>query len=207
MLCQKCGLKNATVHLTKIYNDQKTELNLCKDCAERYTDKPLTMNMNFGMPKIGLDDIIAGFFGMNPIGDNKMGTRDSTQQIKSCDFCHTTLADVRETGKVGCAKCYSVFKDELMPVIKKVHGTTHHVGHSPNDQEHVDISKEVVKENPYVEEMNKLKAEMSESVAKEDYENCAVLRDKIKELENKMNDKDVQKPDDANTENTGGESK
>lgn len=186
MICQKCGLRNATVHITKIFNDNKTELNLCNVCAERQNDKPLAMSADFGAPQIGLDDIIAGFFGMNPSTKNSSETFESPQTMKSCEFCRTTLSYIRGEGKVGCAKCYDVFKDELIPIIKKVHGTSHHSGNCPEDQETLDVVQGETLLDPRLDEIAKLKKEMSESIEKEDYEKAAVIRDRIKNIENEL---------------------
>ena len=35
------------------------------------------------------------------------------------------------TGLVGCASCYDAFRNELMPVIRGIHGKTKHEGKRP----------------------------------------------------------------------------
>ena len=37
MLCDKCGQNEATVKFVQIENNKKTELHLCRDCAQGYT--------------------------------------------------------------------------------------------------------------------------------------------------------------------------
>ena len=38
MLCEKCNKNPATVHVTKIINNNNTELHLCEDCARERDD-------------------------------------------------------------------------------------------------------------------------------------------------------------------------
>lgn len=56
---------------------------------------------------------------------------------KRCPVCGTTFSDYERTGLLGCASCYDVFKDSLLPVIGRIHGKTEHVGKAgTNSDEH-----------------------------------------------------------------------
>ena len=52
MVCDVCGKKQATVHLTEIVDDSMSELHLCEECARK---KSQQMENQFG-----LADLLAG---------------------------------------------------------------------------------------------------------------------------------------------------
>ena len=54
--------------------------------------------------------------------------------VKACTLCGSTWRDLRESGKVGCAKCYDVFRDELESTVQSIHGRAAHVGRHPADR-------------------------------------------------------------------------
>ncbi len=86
---------------------------------------------------------------------------------KRCHTCGCTLSHISEKGRVGCADCYEVFKNELLPYIKRVHGNTKHIGKTP------------ILEN--INEIKELKETLNRLIAEEKYEQAAVIRDKIRE--------------------------
>ena len=53
MVCNECGKKPATVHITKIENGKKTNMHLCEQCA--LAKGVLNMNMGFS-----INDLLAG---------------------------------------------------------------------------------------------------------------------------------------------------
>ncbi len=52
MMCDICGKKKATVHLTEIVDEQMSEMHLCEECARQ---KSVQMEQQFG-----LADLLAG---------------------------------------------------------------------------------------------------------------------------------------------------
>lgn len=56
--------------------------------------------------------------------------RYSTRKY-ACPNCGTTFSDYRKTALLGCEKCYSFFKDELMGEIEDIHASTVHFGKKP----------------------------------------------------------------------------
>lgn len=106
MLCQRCKKNVATEHFTDIINGDKFESHLCAKCSAE---------MNGGLNSKMNDAICAWLFG-------------SAAPKKVCPVCGTAYADYERTGLLGCASCYDVFKEELLPAIKAIHGRTEHVG-------------------------------------------------------------------------------
>ena len=94
---------------------------------------------------------------------------------RRCQCCGATFADIAETGKVGCALCYNEFGEELLPYLKRIHGSVHHTGKNPGNNQLI-----IKEENNTV---SKLKAKLATLVAAEKYEEAALVRDEIKKLE------------------------
>ena len=104
----------------------------------------------------------------------KNGTEITSRR---CSCCNATFADIAETGKVGCAECYKEFGKELLPYLKRIHGSVNHTGKTPGTKELI------VKEQ--VETIADFKAKLASLVAAEKYEEAAVVRDQIRKMEGK----------------------
>ncbi len=162
MLCDICGKKEATVHLTEIINDKVTKLHLCEDCAR---DKGAEMEEHFG-----LSDLLAGLSDMGaPLEP------EAVETIK-CSNCGFTYQDFRKIGRLGCGECYESFKKQLAPLLKRIHGSDRHVGKIP-----LRIGK-TAKDTKTLQE---LKMNMEKAIQMEEFEEAAKLRDKIREFEKK----------------------
>lgn len=192
MLCQKCGTKPATIHLTRVVNNHKVETHLCESCAANYK---VSGGLADGLHFFDLDNVISGFFGI-PAGNTEgVGSKYEEPMGYRCEGCGTTLNDIRETGRCGCAKCYETFKESLMPLVKKIHGSSTHVGKKPGNIDNINssiiggTSEPVECDKPANMESEELKAEMKQAIAEENYEKAALLRDKIKELEDSKSTK------------------
>lgn len=165
MKCEKCGVNTATTHIKSIVNGVLREINLCPVCAakEGYGD----------ISNISLAGMLASMFGENL---QISGGRED----KKCPVCSSTFSAIAKTGKVGCAECYKTFKDELLPYLKRVHGSTVHTGKVPNSAPLI-----VKPEVPTIEE---LRLELNRLVSEEKYEQAAVIRDRIREMEGEGNE-------------------
>lgn len=164
MMCENCGKNPATTHIHSVINGEVYEKNLCGYCAaaEGY------MNPS----KTSLADMLISMFG-DTITKTKLS--DTTR----CNICGCTFSDIAEKGKVGCANCYSTFYDELLPYLKRVHGSTKHTGNHPNR------APLVVKQE---DKIGELRAKLAGLIKAENFEEAAIVRDEIKELEGKENE-------------------
>ena len=162
MLCDLCGKNQATVHLTEIIDDQISELHLCEECARR---KSVQMEQQFG-----LADLLAGLaeFGQPKETAEAAGLK--------CPNCGLSYQDFKRIGHLGCGECYSSFRKYLLPLLKKIHGSTQHLGKSPY---------RVVPRAGKKVGLAELRARITKAIEKEEFEEAARLRDKIRELEKK----------------------
>ncbi|QQY79448.1 protein arginine kinase activator [Keratinibaculum paraultunense] len=165
MLCQICNKRAATVHYTKIVNGEMEELHLCEECA--MYKKELEFDTNFSFHKLltGLIDSLQS----EPVkeeGNNLI-----------CPNCNLSYAEFKQIGKFGCPECYRTFKEQLYPLFKGIHGHYEHVGKIPKGVDKTIITKK---------EIGRLKKELEKLVAKEAFEEAAVVRDKINKLKKEL---------------------
>lgn len=165
MLCQVCNKNNATVHYTKIINGEVEELHLCDECAMNKNEFEFDTSFSFHKLLTGLIDSI-----------QKESVKKDVDDIV-CSFCGLSYSKFRETGKFGCIHCYDTFKTKLIPLFRGIHGHNEHLGKIPKR-----ANKTIAKHR----EISKLREKLEDLVHKEAFEEAAVLRDKIKELENNL---------------------
>jgi protein arginine kinase activator len=164
MMCEICGKNPATVHLTELIDDKTTELHLCEECAR---EKGAQIKTHFG-----LADLLAG------LADFGMGLKDveESTQLK-CPSCGLTYRTFRKVGRLGCGECYGAFRQYLAILLKRIHGSTIHVGKIPTG---------MVPDTSLKSELQGLKAKLHQAIDAEAFEEAARLRDRIRELEGRV---------------------
>lgn len=164
MKCMNCN-NEANTHIKKIINGKKEELFLCDECAER-----------LGV----MDDFKLESFGFEGVFDNLLGTGSSMFNslvgVDRCSVCGSTYKEILDNGLVGCSHCYERFSDRLGPSINRIHGHSKHIG------KNVTYFNAVEEQNELVE----LKRELKQAIKEQRFEDAAVLRDKIKELDKEI---------------------
>ena len=162
MICEKCGKNNATTNIKTIINGVLCEKNLCSECA---------VSEGYGnIGKNSLTQLLASMFGDALSIDNNSKT-------KRCPCCNSSFSDIAEKGLAGCAKCYETFYEEILPYLKRVHGSTKHTGKIPNRAPLAVTQTEDI--------LGSLRMELNRLVNEENFEQAAIIRDKIRELEDK----------------------
>lgn len=168
MLCDICKKNEATVHITKIVNGIKQDLNLCEKCAVENGELSFVPKINFVAP-FSFQNILSG------IMDYMNNSNEDTEDFDIiCKNCGTSYREFKKTGFVGCSECYKEFSNILQPVIKRVQANLEHTGKIPKK-----AGKDIIDRRSLV----KLKQDLQKSIALEEYEEAARIRDKIKELQ------------------------
>ncbi len=183
MICQSCGKKQAVTKIKVNVNGNVSEYNLCADCAQKmgYQSKNEFFN-----PFLDLNSLLGSFFGK----DNT-----AAETVEHCRTCGASFYDISHSGKVGCADCYTLFRDKLMPSIQRIHGNTRHIGKDPTGRElrvaeesNLAVAKEPGQAKNVSEKAGRIEAlqkELQKAVEEQNFEQAAVLRDQIRELEGK----------------------
>jgi protein arginine kinase activator len=161
MLCELCKQAQATVHLTEIINDQMSELHLCEACANQ---KGTQVESHFG-----LSDLLSGLADFGK-------TQEAEETVsKACPNCGMTYEDFRKVGRLGCSECYPTFKRNLGNLLKRIHGSSLHLGKSPVRL----IKPAKIAKTDLLE----LKRKLERAIEVEEFEEAARLRDQIRHLE------------------------
>ena len=110
MLCDLCNKNRATVHLTEIVKGKVMELHICQKCSQLKADEI----------KLKLDAS-----GQINDADLSISIENEGERLY-CSFCGLKFSDFKKDGRLGCAHCYTVFKAQLMPIIRRMHGRSRH---------------------------------------------------------------------------------
>lgn len=166
MLCEMCHKNQATTRILTTVAGKTQEYILCSTCA----------NKNGLIPKyfdFGIGNLLSGF--LENVKDKE------NRSVKKCPQCGLTFNEFSRTGKLGCAKCYDAFKDELIPMIERIHGKSTHV----KRQDHVGLFTKSVN---LEEKIKNLQNEMQKAIEVQDFESAAQIRDEIKALRKQVMD-------------------
>lgn len=171
MICDLCSKNDATVHLSEVINDQTRELHLCEACAREKGAEAAGLFAASGEQLLGggLAELLGGLADLTKLS----GGATAAQLV--CPQCGLTYEGFRKTGRLGCGKCYETFHRVLLPLLKRIHGSTQYTGRVPPAQK--------VKEADLKEELSRLKEQLKAAVAAESFEEAARLRDRIRAME------------------------
>lgn len=171
MLCEECKKKSASVHITKIVNNQKTERHLCEDCAA------LEHQINFGLaPDFSIHQFLSNLLNYEHPASTSI--KVPLQREERCPQCGLTYDQFVQGGKMGCSSCYSTFDNRIGSLLKRIHGASAHVGKVP---------RRTGGKYRVQREITNLRNQLSEVIRREEFEAAAEIRDKIKELEKDIN--------------------
>ncbi|WP_163971916.1 UvrB/UvrC motif-containing protein [Oceanobacillus halotolerans] len=178
MECQECQKRPATLHFTQVINGNKTEVHVCEVCAKEKG------YMTYPEEGYSLHHLLSGLFNFD---SSQMGSQQESSFTKKdelqCPKCEMTLSEFKRVGKFGCAECYHTFAGRLDPIFRRVHsGNTKHHGKIPKRKGgNLHLKKQV----------QEYKANLQQLIADEAFEEAAKIRDKIKELQAEMKDKEA----------------
>jgi protein arginine kinase activator len=164
MTCDRCGQNQATIFLTKVVNGNKTELHLCKQCAEQ-GDAEFFKDMS-------LVNILAN------LASAQKKQEESHEPPVVCPDCGFDLERFRKEGRLGCENCYRQFASALMPMMRKIHGSLQHTGKRPDSS-----PKPAAADRRKDGRLEQLRVQLKQAVKAEEYEKAAGLRDEIRALE------------------------
>ena len=152
MLCQHCNKNEANMHMKRIINGRAAEVHLCSDCAR---------SLGYGEAFSGFGLDFSDF-----LGDFLLKGEQSPNSTR-CPFCNKSFEEIAKDGRMGCAECYNVFYDKLLPSLQRVHGKGTHIGKKPNDY------------NGRENRLQALKEQLENAVREQDFESAVKIRDEI----------------------------
>lgn len=165
MQCTVCHKTLATVHVLDLENGSVIdEQSLCPTCAESagyVHPKAAPLKIS---PEI-LEDLLGGM--------KSSPTSEDPETSDACPACGLTANQFRSRGRLGCPRCYEMFRDSLLPLLERVHDGTSHRGRCPRK------SARMAGED---DRLADLRSSLQDAITAENYELAADLRDQIQEL-------------------------
>lgn len=186
MICNICKNSEATIHIQEVANNNIKSLHICENCAKSHGFNNELIDIGFH-----LMDFLYNFKSLNTnknnlnmkdlYGKNKNHPAEDENIIK-CSECGTTYNQFQDTGKFGCAFCYIAFKEQIKPIIRRIHGKVIHKGTVPEKY------KKQLKSIHSILSMNQ---RLKRAVKREDYKTAADIRDKIRKIKNRLEKKNA----------------
>lgn len=174
MICQECNQRPAALHFTKIINGEKTEVNLCEKCAQEKGE----MFMFTGGSGFTFNNLLAGLLNIDPTVQKQNQSTFHQEEVLQCNRCSMTFPQFIKVGRFGCAHCYETFKEQLPPVLRRLHsGNGTHSGKIP---------KRIGGGIQLKKQVENLKNELKELIQQEEFEKAANIRDEIRSLEKEI---------------------
>lgn len=164
MLCDSCKEREAAIHLQQVKDNSVKSLHLCHQCA---AEKGIETGA--GAVKFPLSDFLASM-GKGPMAQ---GTTEGSDE--ACEFCRATLKDFHDTGRLGCPRCYDTFETQLRDLLRRLHGSSHHVGEVYLAAESGDVDEKQ-------QQTSDLRNRLRQAVETENFELAAELRDRLRSL-------------------------
>lgn len=161
MVCDNCKELDAVVHLTRIVDNAVTQLHLCEKCAAAKG-----VETTLAMPQHPLGDILQAV---------QQAASPASEDAASCSFCGATPKDFRATGRLGCPHCYDAMEGSLRELLRRLHGSSKHVGAKYD----APIAHVVSKPDT----LHDLRDRLRRAVDAEQFELAAELRDRLRVLE------------------------
>lgn len=166
MKCDSCGKENANVHMTSIVNGVKEEHHYCQQCANQKEQGTGSM----------FSSIFDDSFFNNQFFANVMYPQSAlgNSKLSACPQCGMTISAFNHQGRLGCDKCYEAFQQHLVPLIKRIQGSTSYEGRLPQrGAEDLKVEQTI----------KQLRNDLIQAVKEEQFEKAAQIRDEIKSLE------------------------
>lgn len=120
---------------------------------------------------IGAEQSLPAF---GPTVGELLGSLTGDTGTRECPNCGTVFKQIRQTGQVGCAECYQAFRNRIQLLLSQMSLNDPHVGRYPNrlaSYKRLFVDRIEMKEN------------LEAALGREDYEQAAELRDRIRMLE------------------------
>jgi protein arginine kinase activator len=165
--CTACNKAIATIHILDLKDGSiSEEKHLCASCADQ---TGMVQLQKVSPLKLGSAEML-GLIGNLKSTEIEGGKRRGA----ACPACGLSLAEFKVRGRMGCPRCYEVFRTALVPVLERVHDATCHRGRSPGRGANPPTPADLLAD---------LRQKLAAAIQEENYEEAASIRDKIRSYE------------------------
>lgn len=165
--CEVCGEQPATMHLLRVVDGAVSHTHLCPSCAEGVAEQTNGLALVLAVPAV------LRHLGKKAGDGEVVSPLPSDANESFCGVCGTTLTDVKESGMVGCSKCYQMFAEHLQASLAGDAQPVEHLGKMPRRRPESDVLGH---------EIMRLQRMLRELVEFERFEEAAGVRDRLTEL-------------------------
>jgi protein arginine kinase activator len=168
MYCERCKRNQATIHLTEILKNVKSEVHLCDICAS-------DIGLNAKISKLSISP--------ENLKEYCENSEDRAEYGIFCDNCGFTLDRVLKSSALGCSNCLAM-DNQILEIITNRHNNFS--GKIPASYISVNLKRNKIVKHKRNNQNNKLvvlQKKLEEAVLDERYEEAAILRDKIRDKE------------------------
>lgn len=172
MKCERCKKNDATIHLSEIVKDVKSEVHLCEHCA-----RDVGLNTKGSGFSLSLPEMLT-FLSVDDLVDY-----DNSQV---CSTCGCSFSEYKQEGKLGCSDCYIFLESQIEGVISNYYGEKQYSGKVPANYDIPEERNLIQVQDKTKYSVAELKSELDIAVNEERYEEAALLRDRIIEISKSM---------------------
>ncbi len=175
MLCDSCNQNEATIHIVRVLDGEKTEQNLCEKCARANKELDFSFEPQFSLHKL-----------FSSLIDQKLhGSREKGLLCKlQCPDCGLSFAQFSQVGRFGCSSCIETFEEKMKPLLSRIQAGSVHSGKVPaRFRSRIKLRRE----------LKALQEELQEKIKSERFEDAAVLRDRVRVMEKEIREEDTAK--------------
>jgi len=185
-LCSSCQKAPATIVLMDLDGGNvSSQQHLCSPCAEKLgvvqPKAPMKMSAEL------LEDLLGSV----------QGKAARQRRESGCAGCGLTVQQFKNTGRLGCPRCYETFRTDLVPLLQRVHESSQHKGRlpgvlqpttqtptpTPPAREPAARKAPAAKTKSKTDELVVLRKRLEDAVRGERYEEAASLRDALRKAE------------------------
>ena len=160
--CQICSKREATCHIIDIVDGESRGLHLCDDCFREKAEKAKGQSSTIKMTSL-LAELV------------ESSAKQIAQMLKlTCPRCGMSYLDFHNQRRLGCPNDYEVFGGPMSELLEKIHGETRHLGKVPVGADG---------RPAHQAELRRLRQSLRRAVEQEHYEQAALLRDRIRQME------------------------
>jgi len=161
-MCQACGQRRATIHLTDFGEHGPVQTHLCEDCYGQQEGVPF-----LGHTKQVQQKIVQQLIGAIAPEMAKLTT-------KECPQCGMDYLEFRHTLRLGCPHDYDAFQEALDELLERMHRGNRHIGKVPHG---------AAQHGAAGAALGVLERRLEQAVSREDFSTAARLRDRIRSVE------------------------
>jgi protein arginine kinase activator len=166
MNCERCRRRPAAVKYIEVEDGVKRTRWLCEECAtEEGAAPPPPAASDTGVN-------LQAFLGESPAAADP-----DRPDPAPCPQCGGGVDQLQDTGLLGCPRCYEHFRDLVVPLVRRYHRASVHLGKAPRAR------------GPRAArrlELAQLRSALEAAVAAEDFEEAARLRDRAAKLQDEL---------------------